>query len=46
MENERQRKAPYVEALKKYVEEDVSPFDVPGQHMGNIENEFTKLIGH
>lgn len=46
MENERQRKAPYVEALKKYVEEDVSPFDVPGHHMGNIENEFTKLIGH
>ena len=46
MENENQRKAPYVEALKHYIGEDVSPFDVPGHHMGNVENEFTKLIGH
>lgn len=41
-----QRKTPYVDALKKYIEEDVSPFDVPGHHMGNITNAATKLLGH
>lgn len=40
-----QSKAPYVEAVKKYVKEGISPFDVPGHHMGNINNEFTKLVG-
>ena len=28
-----QSKTPYVDALKKYVSDDVSPFDVPGHHM-------------
>ena len=46
MENEQQNRAPYVEALRKYISENVSPFDVPGHHMGNVENEFTKLVGH
>ncbi|MBQ2052688.1 MAG: aminotransferase class I/II-fold pyridoxal phosphate-dependent enzyme, partial [Bacilli bacterium] len=41
-----QKKAPYIEALKKYIAEDVSPFDVPGHHMGNVENAFTKFLGH
>lgn len=41
-----QRKTPFVDALKKYVEEDVSPFDVPGHHMGNIDNAATRLLGH
>ncbi len=45
MEKNDQLRAPFVEALKKYVSENVSPFDVPGHHMGNIENDFTKLIG-
>lgn len=40
-----QKKAPYVEALKKYLKEDISPFDVPGHHMGNVNNDFKKLIG-
>lgn len=40
-----QSKTPYVEALKKYVKDDVAPFDVPGHHMGNIKNEATELFG-
>jgi len=41
-----QSKTPYVDALKKYVSDDVSPFDVPGHHMGNIVNAATELFGH
>jgi lysine decarboxylase len=41
-----QSKTPYIDALKKYVSEDVSPFDVPGHHMGNIDNAATELFGH
>jgi arginine decarboxylase len=41
-----QSKTPYVDALKKYVSDDVSPFDVPGHHMGNITNAATELFGH
>lgn len=40
-----QKKTPYVDALKSYVKEGVSPFDVPGHHMGGINTEFKKLIG-
>lgn len=40
-----QKRAPYVEALRKYLKEDISPFDVPGHHMGNVNNDFKKLIG-
>lgn len=40
-----QKKTPYLDALKKYVKENVSPFDVPGHHMGNVENDFKKLVG-
>ena len=35
-----QEKTPYLDALKKYVSEDVCPFDVPGHHMGNVQNDF------
>src|SRR5574344_1576651 len=41
-----QSKTPYVDALKNYAKDDVSPFDVPGHHMGNIENAATALFGH
>lgn len=41
-----QSKTPFVDAVKKYVSEDVSPFDVPGHHMGNIVNGATELLGH
>ena len=40
-----QSKTPYVDALQKYVSEDVAPFDVPGHHMGNIKNKATELLG-
>lgn len=41
-----QNKVPFIEALKDYVKEDVVPFDVPGHHMGNIDNAATALFGH
>ena len=40
-----QRRTPFLDALKKYAAEDVVPFDVPGHHMGNIDNKATKLFG-
>lgn len=40
-----QKKTPYVDAIKEYVSTDVTPFDVPGHHMGNIVNNATKLFG-
>ena len=40
-----QNSTPYVDALKKYVSEDVLPLDVPGHHMGNVPNKFKDLIG-
>lgn len=48
MENNKQneqKKTPYLTALKKYVKEEVSPFDVPGHHMGNVQNDFKKYVG-
>ena len=44
-ENEK-AKTPFVDALKQYVNEGISPFDVPGHHMGNIKNQMSELIGH
>lgn len=40
-----QNKTPYLDALKKYVKEDVLPLDVPGHHMGNVSNKFKSFIG-
>ena len=40
-----QSKAPFLEAVEKYVEKSPVPFDVPGHHMGNIENDATKVFG-
>lgn len=40
-----QKRTPYLDALKKYLKENVSPLDVPGHHMGNVDNDFKKLIG-
>jgi len=33
-----QNQTPFLDALIKYVSENISPFDVPGHHMGNVEN--------
>lgn len=46
MDCEKQKKLPYLDALKKYVKEGVAPFDVPGHHMGNIDNELKKYLGN
>ena len=40
-----QRKTPYLDAIKEYVEKDVVPFDVPGHHMGNVDNPALDLLG-
>ncbi len=41
-----QNKTPFVERVKEYISEDVVPFDVPGHHMGNVNNQATELLGH
>src|SRR5574344_2608069 len=41
----KQRKTPFLTALKKFMNEGVSPFDVPGHHLGNVPNKFKDLVG-
>ena len=40
-----QRKTPYLDALKKYVNSDILPLDVPGHHMGNVKNKLKSFLG-
>lgn len=40
-----QNKTPYLDALKKYVSQDVLPLDVPGHHMGNVQNKLKSFLG-
>ena len=40
-----QTKTPYLDALKKYTSQDVLPLDVPGHHMGNVQNKLKDFIG-
>ena len=40
-----QHKTPYLDALQTYISQDVVPFDVPGHHMGNIDNPAVDLLG-
>ncbi len=40
-----QRQTPYFDALKKYVNSDVLPLDVPGHHMGNVSNKLKSFLG-
>lgn len=46
MEKPNQKETPFLSALEKYVSEDISPFDVPGHHMGNVDNAATRFFGH
>ena len=46
MDLERQKKLPFLDALKKYIKEGVAPFDVPGHHMGHVDNELKKYLGN
>ena len=41
-----QTKTPYLDALKKYVSQDVLPLDVPGHHMGNVKNDLKDFLGN
>lgn len=45
MKSDRQRKTPLLTAIKKYIESNPVPFDVPGHKMGRIHNDLTDLIG-
>ena len=36
---------PFLDALAQYVKQEVSPFDVPGHHMGNLDNRATEVFG-
>ena len=45
MKSSKQKKTPLLTAIKKYIDSNPVPFDVPGHKMGRIHNEFTDLIG-
>lgn len=45
MNVDRQRKTPLLTAIKKYVESNPVPFDVPGHKMGRIGNDLSDFIG-
>lgn len=45
MEKKNQNKTPYLDALKKYVNSNIAPFDVPGHHMGNVPNKLKSFVG-
>jgi len=40
-----QNRTPYLDTLKSYVGEKVTPFDVPGHHMGNVQNDLKDFLG-
>ena len=41
-----QKKTPYIDAYKKYIDEKNTCFDVPGHHQGNIKTDFDKIFPH
>ena len=45
-EKELQRKTPYIDAYKKYIQDKNIVFDVPGHHQGKIRTDFDKLFNH
>lgn len=45
-EKEEQRRCPYIEAYKKYLEEKQAVFDVPGHHQSRLPSEFNRLFGY
>lgn len=40
----KQKRTPYLEAYKKYLNEHTTAFDVPGHHQGNIKTDFNKVF--
>ena len=45
-DKEEQKKTPYLTAYKKYLKSDITSFDVPGHHQGNIRTDFDKVFPH
>lgn len=45
MKKVNQTSTPYLDELKKYVNSDITPFDVPGHHMGNVPNKLKSFLG-
>lgn len=43
--NEKDVKTPFLDALINYTEENNSSFDVPGHHLGNVDNKMTRFVG-
>lgn len=43
--NYKQSDTPFLSAMEEYVEEGNSPFDVPGHHLGNIDNPAIRILG-
>lgn len=43
--NEDQSSTPYIDALKDTLKQNPTPFDVPGHHMGNIDNPAIEFFG-
>lgn len=41
----KQTDTPFIDAVKKYINEPIVPFDVPGHHMGGVKNRATELLG-
>lgn len=45
MNKENQNKTPYLDALKEYINNDISQLDVPGHQKGNVPSKFKSFIG-
>ena len=45
MNYNKQKKTPLLTAIKKYIDSNPIPFDVPGHKMGRIKNDLSKLVG-
>lgn len=45
MPNINQNQTPFVDALNEYINNSISPFDVPGHHMGNVDNKLKDILG-
>ncbi|MEG0977617.1 MAG: aminotransferase class I/II-fold pyridoxal phosphate-dependent enzyme [Bacilli bacterium] len=46
MNRKLQKKTPYVSALKSYIAENNTVFDVPGHHQGEIKTDIDKIYSH
>ena len=45
MANSNQKRTPYLDALKSYIDRNTAQLDVPGHQQGNVANDFKDFIG-